>query len=114
MAQDKRRPVIYKGAKHTIRFFITDVDTQERVDLTGKTIKVLILADDGTTFEASTTNGKVAIIEKGIFDMTLETTDTVLLRADESADFEVEIADISDTDISQKRDGLIIRDRLFQ
>lgn len=113
MAADRRKPVIYKGAKHTIRFFITDVDTQERVDLTGKTIKILISADDGTVFEATTDNGKVAIIEKGIFDMTLEVTDTILLRASESADFEVEISDVADTDILQKAGGLIIRNRLF-
>lgn len=110
---DKRKPVIYQGAQHVIRFFVTDPDTQERVDLTGKTIKVFMLGVDGSTFEASTTNAKVAIIEKGIFDMTLDETDSALIKDGEHRDLEVEITDGADTDIIQRPKGIAVRKRLF-
>lgn len=113
MNVDNRKPVIYKGAQHTIRFYVTDLDTSQRIDLTGKTIKVFMLAEDSTVFEASTSNSKVTIIEKGIFDMILDETDTILLKDGDSRDLEVEITDGADTDIIQKPKGLVVRERLF-
>lgn len=54
------------------RFEFTDGDTGDLIDFTGATIEIEVRDADGCLkIEATTGNGKIAIISTGIFEMTV-------------------------------------------
>lgn len=60
------------NADFKTQFQFTDGETGDLIDFTGATIEVEIRGSDGCLrIEATTNNGKIAIISAGIFEMTV-------------------------------------------